>query len=342
MRAHLVTSRRASGSNSFRINADRIRAALGAASSDPVDQVLLENGTEARRGGVLRPAWFQLTHKFPADGAIWHATEPSTALRGVDVVTFHDLYPFTVSGPMFWVFRWMTRTAARRARRIVVQIETVRSDVQRFLGPEAWAKTVVVPPPFETPAPGRLADRFDVLWVGSLEERKRPEWFLQQLASLPSPRLRVAFLCHRSGYGSEELVARSLEAARAAHEVEWISRDLSDLELDQLYRSAKVLVSSSVDEGYHYPVMEAWSRGTAILVPQTELYARIYGSRGGVRYYDPGGTFVTILPELLGAGTFVPDPALLESISPPAVGRRLWSVYRELRPDPPPPAPRAS
>jgi glycosyltransferase involved in cell wall biosynthesis len=342
MRVHLVTSRRASGSNSFRINADRIRAALEAAGSDQVDQVLLENGTEARHGGVLRPAWHQLTHRFPSDGAIWHATEPSTALRGVDVVTFHDLYPFTVSGPMFTVFRWMTRRAARRARRIVVQIETVRSDVQRFLGPEAWAKTVVIPPPFETPTPGRMADRFDVLWVGSYEGRKRPDWFLQQLATIRSPRLHVAFLCHRSGYGSEELVARSLEAARAMHDIEWISRDLSDEELDRLYRSAKVLVSSSVDEGYHYPVMEAWSRGTAILVPRTDLYVRIYGSRGGVRYYDPGGTFGPELRELLESGPFVPDPALLESISPPAIGRRLWSVYQELRTNPPPPVPRGS
>lgn len=342
MTVHLVTSRRSSGSNSFRINADRIRGALEAAGSGPVDQILLQNGMEARHGGVLRPAWYQLMHKFPSDGAIWHATEPSSALRGVDVVTFHDLYPFTVSGPMFRIFRSVTRRAARRARRIVVQIETVRSDVQRYLGPEAWGKTVVVPPPFVTPAAGRLPDRYDVLWVGSLEGRKRPGWFLQQLAAIRSPRLRVAFLCHRAGHGSEEQVTRNFEAAREVHDMEWLSRDLSEEELDQLYRSAKVLVSSSILEGYHYPVMEAWSRGTAVLLPQIDTYVQIYGSRGGVRYYDPAGTFGPELLELLETRPFVPDRALLESISPPAVGHRLWSVYRELSPDPPRPTSPAS
>lgn len=331
MKVQLVTSRRASGSNSFQINADRIRGALEAGGPDPVGQLFLANGTEARHGGVLRPAWYQLTHSFPPDGTIWHATEPSAALRGVDVVTFHDLYPFTVPGPMFRVFRWVTRRAARRARRIVVQIENVRNDVQHFLGSEAWAKTVVVPPPFETPSPGRMADKYDVLWVGSLEGRKRPDWFLQQLTTIRSPRLRVAFLCHRSGIGSEESVARAFDAARQLHDVEWIGRDLSDGELDQLYRSAKVLVSSSLVEGYHYPVMEAWSRGTAILVPHSDLYLRIYGSRAGVRYYDPVQSYVPQLLDLLQAGPFVPDPGLLESVSPPAVGRRLWAVYRELR-----------
>jgi glycosyltransferase involved in cell wall biosynthesis len=334
MKVHLVMLRRTSGSSSLRIYPERIRAALTAAGTDPVDLVSLNVDGEARRGGVWRPALYQLMHSFPRDGTLRHATEPSSALRGVDVVTVHDLYPFTVSGSMFWIFRSVTKRAARRARRIVVQTDAVRSDVLRFLGREAWAKTVVVPPPFVTPAPGRLVQRYDVLWVGTLERRKRPDWFLQQLATLPAPRLRIAFLCHQSGVGDERSLAAALEAARRVHDIEWVSRDLTDEELDQLYRSSRVLVSTSLLEGYHTPVMEAWSRGTAVVVPKIDLYVQIYGSTPGVRYYEPQDSYVPELLQLLGAPPFVPDPTLAESVSGPTVGRRLWSVYRELEPDP--------
>jgi glycosyltransferase involved in cell wall biosynthesis len=331
MKVRLVTLRRASGSSSLRIYPERIREALQAAGPDPVELVALNVPGEGRRGGVIRPALYQLTHSFPRDDGIWHATEPNSALRGTDVVTLHDFYPFTASGLMFSIFRWSTRRAARRARRIVVQTEAVRTDVGRFLGHEAWTKTVVIPPPFALPPLGRLSDRYDVLWVGTLEQRKRPDWFLQQLATVSSPRLRVAFLCHRSGYGSEESVTRAFEEARRVHDVEWLTRDLTDEELDQLYRASRVLVSTSLLEGYHTPVMEAWARGTAVVVPRIDLYGQIYGSVEGVRYYDTQGTFLPVLLELLKGPPFVPDPVLLESVSGPAVGRRLWSVYRELR-----------
>ncbi|MGC2290213.1 MAG: glycosyltransferase [Thermoplasmata archaeon] len=333
MRVHLATLRRASGSSSLRIYPERVRAALEAAGSDPVEILALDMGGEARHGGVLRPALYQLIRSFPRDGAIWHATEPNSALRGVDVVTVHDLYAFTVSGPMFQVFRWVTKRAARRARRVVVQTEALRRDVLRFLGSEAWAKTVVLPGMFATPPPGRLAVRYDVLWVGSLEGRKRPDWFLEQLATISSPRLRVAFLCHRSGYGSEEAVALAVEAARRAHDVEWLTRDLPEEELDRLYRSSRVLVSTSLLEGYHYPVMEAWSRGTAVVVPRIDPYVETYGSADGVRYYDPQQTFLPGLLGMFDSGTFVPDPALLDSLSARTIGRRLWSLYREIRPE---------
>jgi glycosyltransferase involved in cell wall biosynthesis len=330
MKVHLVTLRRTSGSSSLRINPQRIRAALEVAGADPVELVELDMAGEARRGGVVRPMLYQLTHRFPRDGAIWHATEPNSALRGVDVVTLHDLYAFTVPGPMFRIFRWMTARAVRRARRAVVQTEVLRRDVFRYMGPKAGAKTVVVPPTFPSVPLGRRPVEYDLLWVGSLERRKRPEWFLEQLARAPVPRLRVAFLCHRSGFGSEEAVTAAFEAAQRVHEVDWWKDDLPDDALDRLYRSSRVLVSTSVLEGYHYPVMEAYIRGTRVLLPKIDLYLQTYGAVPGVDYYDPAGSFAPALPGLLAAGPFRPDPALLESVSGPVIGRRLWSLYREI------------
>ena len=331
MTVRLVTLRRASGSSSFRIYTRKLEDALRAARPDGAIEVTeLDMGGEGRRGGVIRPTLGHLFRGRPRDGSIWHATEPNTALRGVDVVTIHDLYPFTVPGLMFRIFRSVLRRSARRARRIVVETEVVRADVRRYLGDAAWAKSRIVPPPFPTPPWGRAPDAYDLLWLGSLERRKQPVRFLRQLAEAPAPRRRVAFLCHRGGFGDAAEVERAVADARRAHAVEWITRDVSAGELDRLYRSSRAFVSTSSLEGYHYPVMEAWSRGTPAVVPRIEPYVQIYGSVAGIHFYDPAGSFVPTADQALDAPPYAPDAALLRSVSREGVGAVLWSLYGEV------------
>lgn len=327
----LVTARRASEASSYRAYTEKARAALAAADVRPFSVVEVEMSAEGARGGVIRPTLAHLLRSFPRDGAIYHATEPNTAFRGVDVVTLHDVYPFEARGVSFAVFRLVIRSAARRARRIVTQTSVIHAAIRRHLGEAAAAKTRIVPPAFPAPPPGRLAPEHDVLWVGSLDARKQPELFLDRLAERPGPRLRVAFLCHEGGSPIRPAVEAALARARKAHDVEWTERNVSEPELDRLYRSSRVLVSTSTVEGFHYPVMEAWSRGTRVVLPRLAPYPETYGEVEGVGYYDPRSfAFGEELSEGLAAGPFVPDRRLLDSISFAAIGRRLSAVYDEL------------
>lgn len=332
MRVRLVTARRDRRPSSYAIYTEKARRALEAAGADAVEVVRVEQSADSDRGGVLRPTLAQLFGRFPADGSLWHATEPNTAYRGVDVLTIHDLYPYTVPGLTMGIFRNVAARGARRARRLVVQTEVVKRDVERFLGAEAAARTRVVGPAFPDVGAERLPTRYDLLWVGSLEPRKQPALFLQRLAEIPGPRLRVAFRSARPSEPGADPVVRAFEAASRTHDLTWLDQNLTDPELDRLYRSSTVLVSTSLNEGFHYPVMEAYTRGTAVLLPRTPLYTEIYGEIDGVRYFEPWGPLEAGVRASLAAGPYTPDAALLERFSFAGVGRRLHAVYAELRP----------
>lgn len=330
MSLHLVTLERSGAYSSYRIYTDKIRIALEQAGAGPVVVDALRTSAEARHGGVLRPTLAHYLGRFPRDGELRHATEPNTALRGTDVVTIHDLYPFLEPGLMFRVFRAVSRSAARRARAIVTQVETIREDIGRYLGAEAKQKTFVVPPPFPIPPAGREPPATDVLWIGSTDRRKRPDLFLRGIAGLPGPSLRVTFLCHGASADRPGELAAPFAAARARHQVDWVSRSIEGPALETLYRSSRALVSTSALEGYHNPPMEAWARGTPAVLPRIPLYREIYGTVGGVRYYDPSASFAESLAAALADGPHTPDPGLLRSVSFPEVGRRLAEVYRRL------------
>lgn len=330
MKVRLCVLERTDPASSYRIYTEKLLHALRSAGIDGAEISTIPAAAEARRGGVLRPTWTHFTGRFAEGETVHHATEPNAALRGVDVVTLHDLYPFQGSGAAVHAFRAVIRSAARRAPRIVTLSGAIRSDVARFLGPVALRKTRVIPPPFPTPELGRPAPEHDVAWVGSAEPRKQPERFLRTLAELSGTRLRVVFLCHTAPGARNDALQAALRAARGRHDVEWIGGSVGPEALDRLYRASRALVSTSRIEGYHYPVMEAWSRGTPVVLPDIPLYREIYGSVGGVYYFDPSGSFDRALREALDAGPHGPDPRLLDAVSFPAVGRRLAELYREL------------
>ncbi len=329
MTYRLVTLERASAAASYRIYTEKLARALESAAPGSARIDALSSAAEARRGGVLRPTLQHFLGRFPDDGDLRHATEPNAALRGVRVVTFHDLYAFLRSGLMFGLFRAVIRSAARRSDRIVTLCGPVRDDVGRWLGAGARERTVVIPPPFPAPPAGRGPETYDLLWVGSVDPRKRPDRFLSGIAALKGPRRRVAFLCHRAPGPETAALEAPFARARARHDIEWIDRNVSEEELDRLYRTSRALVSTSEWEGYHYPVMEAWSRATPVVLPEIPLYRETYGPVAGVHYYDAASGFGPASEQAV-ADRFAPDPALLGSVSFPSVGRQLIALYEGL------------
>lgn len=335
MRVVLATPKRSDPGSSLRAYALRmLRALLSVPGHGDARLLELPLGAEAKRGGVARPLVGQALRAFPVDGStIWHATEPNAALRGTDVVTLHDLYEFQEKGPMMRAVRMITQRAVHRARRFVVQTEHGRSVVRAQFGPDVADRTRVVPPAFEPVPPGRpLQPDYDLLWVGNLDGRKQPDRFLLELSRFPSPRLRVAFFCHRSGWGDLGPVAAAFERARQAHTMDWIDRKLSSDELDKLYRRSRVLVSTSTVEGFHLPPMEAWLRGTRLLLPDIDVYREIYGRATGVLFYPPAEGFGAVVKAGLEASPFSPDSDLMLKVSDRECGSGLWKIYGEIHP----------
>jgi glycosyltransferase involved in cell wall biosynthesis len=112
-----------------------------------------------------------------------------------------------------------------------------------------------------------------VLAVGTIEPRKRYEILLDvmdqhwdQLCDLAGIE-PVFVIAGQRGWLSDDVVAR-MRRQIGHGRLFWI-RDASDEELGALYRSASLMVTPSLDEGFGLPVLEAMASGTASLVANT-------------------------------------------------------------------------
>lgn len=104
------------------------------------------------------------------------------------------------------------------------------------------------------------------LWIGRLEEPKNPEAFLRLAESLPEARFRMVGVAPTAT--AAQVLERLRPAMSALPNLEFVEgRPRS--EVDQLYRAAVAVVSTSIDyEGMPNVLLEGWSRGVPALVLQ--------------------------------------------------------------------------
>ena len=221
------------------------------------------------------------------------------------VVTIHDVIPmiFPHHAPrsrksrVYPLYRRLMIEIARRADQIISDSETSRRDVisyLRIMGP-AQAKVHAVycgvAPHFRpvASAPLRNGDpRHEpatVLYVGRADPYKNLVALVQAFAQA---RKRCPFPMQLALVGARD--ARYPEAERRAQELgiaadlKWIGR-LSDQELAETYRQARVLVMPSRYEGFGLPVLEAMASGTPVICGDIGTLREIAGD--AATFVDP-------------------------------------------------------
>jgi glycosyltransferase involved in cell wall biosynthesis len=156
-----------------------------------------------------------------------------------------------------WHLLARPRSLATRAARVIVLAPSTGEEVASTWGIPAERISVVAPgvalpeprPPFELPGPYLLA-------VGALEPRKAPEL------------LAAAFARAREGGLDADLVfaGEGRLADRLRGPGVHLLGQVSDDELDALYRGALALVVPSLLEGYGLPLREGLARGVPAVV----------------------------------------------------------------------------
>jgi glycosyltransferase involved in cell wall biosynthesis len=202
-------------------------------------------------------------------------------LRMPLVVTIHDI-SFTAHPE--W-FRWregtrrrlLTRSAARRAHRVLTDSEFSREEIQKHyrLPPE---RIEVIPPGVtRRAAAGSPPRERMVLYAGSLFNRRR------------LPDLIAAFTLASRGLADARLVivgdnrtwpAQDLAAVAASHGVAdrvELRSYVGDEELDSLYARAAVFGFLSEYEGFGLTPLEALTAGVPIVVLDTTVAREVYG-----------------------------------------------------------------
>jgi glycosyltransferase involved in cell wall biosynthesis len=148
------------------------------------------------------------------------------------------------------------------------------------------------------------------LYVGNVTPSKNIGILVQALAILErrGDPVEIVFV----GHDKSHLLAAAMEKNRLRHAVRFAGF-LSDEELAGLYGKASFLVTTSLDEGFCLPVVEAQTLALPVICPDISIYREI--ASDGALYYRPDAP-----EELAGCmETMLKDEAVREAVADQAV-----------------------
>lgn len=150
------------------------------------------------------------------------------------------------------LFEW----GLKRVDRVLVQNEAQRESLWRHYGIEG-----ALVPNCYAPPPGARATRHGdyVLWVATVRPSKRPELMLELARRMPGRRF-VMIGGADPGRKAEEYYRGIAEAAAAIPNVDF-KGFLPFAEAERWFDGARVLVNTSLYEGFPNTFLQAWSRG---------------------------------------------------------------------------------
>jgi glycosyltransferase involved in cell wall biosynthesis len=206
-----------------------------------------------------------------APDVVWGPTIAPMALSpGVPLVlTIQDLSfelrpgDFT-SYERVWHRLARPRALARRAARVIVLAPATRGQLVDRWGLDG-SLIEVVAPGVSVGSPVALAPPVAppyLLAVGALEPRKAPDLLVRAFAAARGRGLAASLV-----FAGEGRLAGSLTGDGVT-----VVGQVSDAELDALYRGALALVMPSLLEGYGLPVTEALARGTPAIVSDLPVF----------------------------------------------------------------------
>jgi glycosyltransferase involved in cell wall biosynthesis len=228
------------------------------------------------------------------DAAIVHATNHAAVppVRGDQrlVVTVHDLafqrFPELFPRDWRWLYRAGLRAAVKRADAILVPSQSTADDL--MASTSIPGSRVHVTPLAPSPSTLREDQREDpkdvferlrvtqpyVLSVGTLEPRKNLVRLVRAYRQVAPDVPHMLVLTGARGWHAEALDA---ELARPGPGTIVWTNEVSDGELDVLYRGADVFTYPSLYEGFGLPVVEAMARGVPTLTSDTSSLPEVAG-----------------------------------------------------------------
>lgn len=152
--------------------------------------------------------------------------------------------------------RWLFEYGLRNVDRVFVQNENQRRDLSEQYGREG----VLIPNCYAPPEGATAADpQGYVLWIASVKPQKRPEMFLEMAKRLPQHRFVMIGGPDASGRG-QAYADGIRDACAALPNVEYRGF-MPYAEADRQFSGARVLVNTSLYEGFPNTFLQAWARG---------------------------------------------------------------------------------
>lgn len=202
-------------------------------------------------------------------------SHPFTAVIGYDVLPLTDPASRPESGvpPMY-----MHRLESLSAADLVLAISDYSaSEIAGSLGISAPPIRTIWGAPFSL-SPTYQGSRAGVVCAGGDTPRKNEAATIEAFSTLPVD-LRRAHPLTISGRRRDREVGRLWDHGKSCGLTEAdfriVAEEVSDEELANQYRSARLVVMPSLGEGLGLPVMEAWSVGTAAIASSTTSLGQV-------------------------------------------------------------------
>ena len=162
-----------------------------------------------------------------------------------------------------WRQRWLYRAGLQRAAAVVAQTEIQRERLRQALGVDSTVIRNCTEDPGEDARGPRVRaenPRPRCLWVGRFVPVKRLELLLDLAAAQPGWDFHVVGAANTADAYERDLDTRARTLGNLT-----LHRGISDAALDEQYRRADVLVSTSRVEGVPTTFLEAWARGLPVV-----------------------------------------------------------------------------
>lgn len=203
------------------------------------------------------------------------------------VLTLHDVLPFAhpewVPGRHGAVLRWLIRRTVANAARVLTVSDASAAGIVQALGVDP-TRVVAIPLAGDAaaiPSPRAAATRPEVLCVGNRMPHKNVETLVRAIAGLPAearPRLAL------TGGGADDPLRPLADELGVSADVDflgWVSAE----ELESAFRRSSLVAFPTRFEGFGLPVLEAMSRGRAVLCSDLPVLREVGGD--AAVYLDP-------------------------------------------------------
>ncbi len=206
------------------------------------------------------------------------------------ITTVHDLlflknpsrYPIT----KYKYYKHYVSKTIKISHRIIVDSEYTKNDIETYF-PEEKEKVRVIPlapdPIFQPEGEKSQMGDF-ILTVATLEPGKGFEDLLTALEQTFRERKIKLFIAGPEGWKNKS-IKKKISSLNKNHDRIKLLGFIPDPELAKLYRSAKLFIYPSLQEGFGFPVIEAMASGIPVLVPDTDHYRKI--TDGKTAYFNP-------------------------------------------------------
>jgi len=209
--------------------------------------------------------------------------------RGKSIIHIHDLC-FVVN-PQWYSFAFRTLynliipQLAKRATKVVTNSNNSKNDLLQFFGLPAekvslvyWAVDDVFSlPPTQEVKDKRYMEEDYILYVGSLEPRKNINILIEAYEKLrheyPAIKTKLILIG-----GESPLFASVQLKAREFRDDVIFKGFVTDLELGEFYRRAKLVAYPSLYEGFGLPPLEAMASGVPVVTSSTSSIPEVVGN----------------------------------------------------------------